>query len=65
MSEFLLLSDFQQIVDNLSDVANHFSGKTILLTGGRGFLGRYFMEIFNFLNERVFKDKDKFSGLVL
>ena len=59
MSEFLLLNDIKQIVENLSDVSNQFSGKTVLLTGGRGFLGRYFMEIFNFLNERVLKDKAK------
>ena len=43
MSQFLLSNDIQQIVDNLSDVAQDFSGKTVLLTGGRGFLGRYFM----------------------
>ena len=59
MSEFLLSKDIQQIVDNLSDVSNQFSGKTVLLTGGRGFLGRYFMEIFNYLNEKVLKDKVK------
>ena len=59
MSEFLLLNDIQQIVDNLSDVSNQFSGKTVLVTGGRGFLGRYFIEIFNFLNERVLKEKVK------
>ena len=53
MSEFLLFDDIQQIVDNLSDVAQDFSGKTVLLTGGRGFLGRYFMEIFNLLNEKI------------
>ncbi len=55
MSEFLLFNDIQQIVDNLSDVAQDFSGKTVLLTGGRGFLGRYFMEIFNLLNEKILK----------
>ena len=57
MSDFLLKSDIQQIVDNLKDVYHEFSGKTVLLTGGRGFLGRYFMEIFNELNERVLEDK--------
>ena len=57
MSDFLLKSDIQQIVDNLKDVSHEFSGKTVLLTGGRGFLGRYFMEIFNELNERVLEDK--------
>ena len=59
MSEFLLLTDIEQIVENISDVSNQFSGKTVLLTGGRGFLGRYFMEIFNSLNEQTLKEKVK------
>ena len=59
MSEFLLLNDIEQIVENISDVSNQFSGKTVLLTGGRGFLGRYFMEIFNSLNEQILKEKVK------
>ena len=59
MSNFLLKTDIQQIVDNLSDVSQKFSGKTILLTGGRGFLGRYFMEIFNQLNQKILKEKTK------
>ncbi len=57
MSDFLLQNDIQQIVDNLKDISHQFSGKTVLLTGGRGFLGRYFMEIFNELNERVLEQK--------
>ena len=56
MSDFLLLSDIEEIVENISDVSNQFSGKTVLLTGGRGFLGRYFMQIFNMLNKQVLKD---------
>ena len=57
MSSFLLNKDIKQIVDNLSDISHKFSGKRILLTGGRGFLGRYFMEIFNQINERVLLNK--------
>ena len=57
MTSFLLNDDIKQIVDNLSDISNKFSGKRILLTGGRGFLGRYFMEIFNQINERVLENK--------
>lgn len=59
MSEFLLLNDIEQIIENISDISNQFSGKTVLLTGGRGFLGRYFMQIFNSLNEKVLKEKVK------
>ena len=57
MSDFLLKDDIQQIVKNVSDISHEFSGKRILLTGGRGFLGRYFMEIFNELNEKVLENK--------
>ena len=59
MSEFLLLNDIEQIIENISDISNQFSGKTVILTGGRGFLGRYFMQIFNSLNEKVLKEKVK------
>ncbi len=57
MSNFLLKEDIQEIVENINDVSSEFSGKTVLLTGGRGFLGRYFMEIFNLLNENVLNEK--------
>ena len=53
----MLNDDIQRIVENLADISYKFSGKRILLTGGRGFLGRYFMEIFNEINERVLKNK--------
>lgn len=59
MSNFLLKGDIQQIIENIMDVSNGFSGKKILLTGGRGFLGRYFMEIFNELNVTVLTNKLK------
>ena len=55
MTEFLLKSDIAEIVDRLAGPAQDFAGKTVLLTGGRGFLGRYFMEIFAELNRRVLK----------
>ena len=53
MTEFLLKSDIDEICQRLSVPAQSFAGKTVLLTGGRGFLGRYFMEIFARLNENV------------
>ncbi len=53
MTEFLLQSDINEIADRLGEAAHDFSGKTVLLTGGRGFLGRYFMEVFARLNEHV------------
>ncbi len=56
MTQFLLASDIEEIVEKLGDVAQDFSGKTVLLAGGRGFLGRYFTAVFDELNRSVLKD---------
>ena len=53
MTEFLLKSDIAEIASRLKPEARAFAGKTVLLTGARGFLGRYFMEIFARLNAEV------------
>lgn len=51
---FLLASDIKEIADSLGEEAHKFSGKRILITGGRGFLGRYFTEVFTYLNKNQF-----------
>jgi UDP-glucuronate decarboxylase len=48
--KFFLDSDIAEIADRLGDDALAFEGKTVALTGARGFLGRYFGEIFSYLN---------------
>ena len=53
MPDNFLNSDIDEIVDRFGEDAHRLSGKTILLTGARGFLGRYFTEVFARLNERV------------
>ena len=53
MKRHLLNSDIAEIVARLGDEVKAFSGRTVLLTGGRGFLGRYFMEVFGVLNRDV------------
>ena len=53
MTEFLLQSDISEIAARLRESAQPLAGKTVLLTGGRGFLGRYFTEIFAKLNAEV------------
>ncbi|MBI5631849.1 MAG: NAD-dependent epimerase/dehydratase family protein [Elusimicrobia bacterium] len=55
MSAFLLKSDIQEIGENLGAQARELSGKTILLCGGQGFLGRYFIETFRWLNQNRLK----------
>jgi UDP-glucuronate decarboxylase len=53
MTEFLLRSDIAEVATRLRENAQVLSGKTVLLTGGRGFLGRYFTGIFAALNADV------------
>lgn len=55
MSAFLLPSDIAEITDHLGDTADAFAGKTILLSGARGFLGRYLVETFAHLNRKRLK----------
>lgn len=57
MTSFLLQSDIEEIVANMSiGSLTEFGGKHILLTGGRGFLGRYFTAVFQHLNLKLLKD---------
>ena len=53
MKKFFLPNDIEEILTRISNVAKDLSGKNILLTGGRGFLGRYFVEVFDRLNRDV------------
>ena len=52
MSEAILSSDISEIATRLGNQAAVFAGKTVLLTGGRGFLGRYFTQVFAELNTK-------------
>jgi len=45
--------DVKDIIANLSADAHRFAGKTILLSGGGGFLGRHFIAVFRRLNKEV------------
>ena len=46
LNEFFIPSDITEIVTRIQDISQKFSGKTVLITGAKGFLGRYFIEIF-------------------
>ena len=59
MENFCLDGDIEEIIEGLGETAGAFEGKTILLTGGRGFLGRYFTAVFGFLNKKVFSSPCK------
>jgi UDP-glucuronate decarboxylase len=52
----VLQSDIEEIVTNLQESVHTFAGKRILITGGLGFLGRYFVQVFDYLNKEVLSD---------
>jgi UDP-glucuronate decarboxylase len=53
LKDFFLQKDIDEVIERLGGITSDFSGKNILLTGGRGFLGRYFMEVINKLNKNI------------
>jgi UDP-glucuronate decarboxylase len=58
MAEFMLREDIDEIVANMPiGSLKEFGGKHVLLTGGRGFLGRYFTAVFQHLNEQHLVDR--------
>ena len=59
--KFLLDSDIDEIVERI-DSKNELQGKTILMTGARGFLGRYFVHVIKKVNSN-FKRPVKFIGI--
>ena len=61
--EQVLKSDIEEIVARLGDAAQRFSGKTVLLTGANGFLGRSFSELFSLLNATVLEKPVTLIGL--
>ena len=46
-----LKEDINQIIDYTKNQSHILSGKNILLTGGNGFLGKYFIEVFKEYNK--------------
>ena len=47
MKKFFIDNDIDEIITRTQDILNKFANKHIVLTGGRGFLGRYLTEIFS------------------
>jgi len=50
MSSYLT-SDVDNIISRLTTISNELAGKTVVLAGAKGFLGRYFIEIFKKMNK--------------
>ncbi len=53
----IVKSDIENIVKGLRAEIKELEGKTILITGGSGFLGKYFLSTLAYLNDEVFKEK--------
>ena len=49
----MMQDDVKAIIENLGSDAERFAGKTILISGGAGFLGRHFISVFRRLNKEV------------
>ena len=50
---FIIRRDTEAIVQGIGDDAHLFSGKTVLLSGGAGFLGKHFLRVFKRLNDTI------------
>jgi UDP-glucuronate decarboxylase len=55
MSSFFYENDIAEIVSGLKAEAESFEGKTVLITGGAGFLGQYFAAALAHMNDTVLK----------
>lgn len=49
----IIQEDVAAIADSLREEAEKLSGATLLISGGAGFLGKYFLSVFDYLNQHV------------
>lgn len=59
MSDRLVVGDLKVVLDDIKDEAKSLEGKTILISGGSGFIGNYINAVIYFLNKNFFKKKCK------
>lgn len=59
MKDRIFEEDLKRIADDIKQDASQLSGKTLLITGGAGFLGNYFIGVVDFLNKNVLKKQCK------
>ena len=61
--QWCLASDIRQIASGLKAEIPALEGKSVLLCGGGGFLGRYFTEVFHHLNQDLLRRPVKLTVL--
>jgi len=53
MTHKIIEEDIKNIAKDIADISPSLSGKTLLITGGAGFLGNYFIDVIDHLNKKV------------
>lgn len=53
MTSRIIEEDIEAIAKNIENECSRLSGKTILITGGAGFLGNYLISVIDYLNKNV------------
>lgn len=59
----IMVKDYKEITEKLGEYRDLFSGKTVLITGACGFLGKYFTGVFEQLNENFLEKPCKIIAL--
>ena len=62
-TENIIEEDIAQITDKLADISKKLEGRTVLITGGSGFLGKYIIGTIYYLNKNKFKNPCKVISL--
>jgi len=52
----IVRDDLKEISEEIKEISPRLGGKTVLLAGGAGFLGKYFVATFDYLNKNSLKD---------
>ena len=51
----IIEADIKEIIKNVGKPLNQLQGKSLLISGGCGFLGSWFIAVFQYLNQNVFE----------